>query len=103
MNTVTWTSLAELSFAEELAYIHKKWTTKEVTNFMNLVDNAIGMLAEGVIEGKVSKSTKLRSLLISKQTTMYFDFYEDTSTIELLLFWNNKYNPADLKRILKKC
>jgi len=98
---VIWTPTAELSYAKELEKISKKWTINEIVDFMDLVDNFVEKLESGIIQGKISQKTNLRSFVISKQTTLYFDVFEDTQTIELLLFWNNKDNPADLKYKLK--
>jgi len=67
---------------------------------MNLVDDFVKKLESGIIEGKISHKTNLRSFVISKQTTLYFDVFEDTQTIELLLFWNNNDNPKELKEFL---
>lgn len=97
---VIWTPTAELSYAKELDKISKKWSINEIINFMNLVDDFVKKLESGIIEGKVSQKTNLRSFVISKQTTLYFDVFEDTQTIELLLFWNNKDNPKELKEFL---
>lgn len=98
---VIWTPNAELSFAKELEYISKKWTMTEVINFMDIVDNFIEKLESGIIQGKISATTNMRSFVISKQTTLFFDVFDDTQTIELLLFWNNKENPKKLKKFLK--
>ncbi|MBC8753338.1 hypothetical protein H2O64_01565 [Kordia sp. YSTF-M3] len=97
---VIWTPTAELSYAKELDKINKKWSVNEIMDFMNLVDDFVKKLESGIIEGKVSQKTNLRSFVISKQTTLYFDVFEDTQTIELLLFWNNKDNPKELKEFL---
>jgi hypothetical protein len=75
---VIWTPTAELSFAKELDKISKKWSINEIIDFMNLVDDFVKKLESGIIEGKVSQKTNLRSFVISKQTTLYFDVFEDT-------------------------
>ncbi len=98
---IIWTPTAELSYAQELKNISKKWTITELINFMDLVDTFVKKLESGIIGGKISSSTNMRSFVISKQTTLFFDVYEDTQTIELLLFWNNKKNPKTLKKLLK--
>ncbi|EDP98458.1 hypothetical protein U8527_20870 [Kordia algicida OT-1] len=97
---VIWTPTAELSFVKELDKISKKWSINEIIDFINLVDDFVKKLELGLIEGKGSPKTNLRSFVISKQTTLYFDVFEDTQTIELLLFWNNKDNPKELKEFL---
>ena len=99
---VIWTPTAELSYSQELEEINKKWTMTEIINFIDLVDDFVKKLESGIIEGKVSKKSNLRSFVISKQTTLYFDYFEDSKKIELLLFWNNHKDPKSLKRILQK-
>ena len=98
---VIWTPSAELSYAKELEKISEKWTITEVINFMDLVDTSIEKLESGIIQGKISTKVNMRSFVISKQTTLYFDVFKDLKTIELLLFWNNKDNPKKLKKVLK--
>ncbi len=68
---------------------------------MDLVDDFVKKLESGIIEGKVSEKSNLRSFVISKQTILYFDYFEDIKTIELLLFWNNNDDPKVLKKLLK--
>jgi len=97
---VIWTPTAELSFARELERISKKWSNAEIVHFINIVDQFIHQLESGVIEGRVSKMTNLRSFVISKQTTLFFDYFEDEKTLELLLFWNNRVDPKKLKKFL---
>ena len=98
---VIWTPNAELSFANELEFISKKWTSREVFNFIDLVDDFVRKLEQGTIIGKVSNSTNIHSFVISKQTTLYFDVLENSKTIYLLLFWNNKQNPESLLKYIK--
>lgn len=98
---VIWTPSAELSFAKQLEDISNKWTSTEVINFMDSVDSIIEKLESGIIQGKISSQTNMRSFVISNQTTLFFDVFDDIQTVELLLFWNNKDNPKKLKRLLK--
>lgn len=98
---VIWTPNAELTFSKAIESISEKWTITEVVNFMDIVDNFIQKLESGIIQGKVSSKTNIRSFVISKQTTLFFDVFDDIQTIELLLFWNNKDNPKKLKKFLK--
>jgi len=99
---VIWTPSAELSYAEELKKISEKWTITEIINFMDLVDSFIDKLESGILQGKVSSKTNMRSFVISKQTTLYFDVFEDIQTIELLLFWSNNENPKKLKKRISR-
>lgn len=98
---VFWTDLAEESYSNELDFINTKWNLSEVVKFMDLVDEFVNKLELGIIVGKISKKTNIRSFVISKQTTLFFDVFEDSKEIELLLFWNNKGNPLELKKLLE--
>ena len=40
------------------------------------------------------------SIVISKQTTLYYNFNPLIKIIELHIFWNNSKNPADLAKLL---
>ncbi len=98
---IVWTEKAEFSYAKELENISKKWTNKEVVSFMNLVDEFIKKLETGLIEGKVSSKRNVRSFVVSKQTTLYFSVNKKEKVIDLILFWNNKFNPEKLKKALQ--
>ncbi|WP_299212973.1 hypothetical protein [uncultured Dokdonia sp.] len=98
---ILWTELADLSYQQELDFINVKFNIDEVIKFMDLVSAFINKLESGIVEGRISKTTNMRSFVISKQTTLFFDIYEDRMVIELLLFWNNQKDPENLKGILK--
>lgn len=95
--TVIWTKHAKFSFNEELEFIVKKWNEKEVEGFIQLVDDFIKKLKTGILQGKISPKTNIRSFVISKQTTLFFTINENSKTIVLLLFWNNLKDPKNLK------
>ncbi len=41
------------------------------------------------------------SLVISKQTTLFYDILENKSQIDLIAFWNNKQNPKYFDTYIK--
>lgn len=98
---VIWTPNAELSFTKELEFIDKKWSSNEVLNFIDLVDNFLLKLEKGIIQGKISKSSNIYSFVISKQTTIYFDVLKEFNTIQILLFWNNTQDPNKLVKYIR--
>ncbi|WP_127845958.1 hypothetical protein [Psychroflexus aestuariivivens] len=97
---INWTELADTSYNQELEFIYKKWNTKEVLKFMDLVDHCIINLRSGMVAGKNSQKTGFKSLVISKQTTLFYELLEDNYQINLLLFWNNKSDPKNLEQLL---
>lgn len=98
---VHWLTLAELTFLDEIDFILKKWNINEVEKFTLLVYDFIDTLSQNPSIGKYSSNRKIYSLVISKQTTLYYSVLEDINQIDLLLFWNNKQNPSHLKKLLR--
>ncbi|WP_240915481.1 hypothetical protein [Polaribacter sp. 20A6] len=101
MMEIIWGEKAKQSYFDELDRIYKLHSSKEVENFIILVDKIIYNLSTNLLQGKISKSTKINSFVISKQTTLYFDINKEKSRIELLLFWRNKEDPKKLSKLLK--
>lgn len=97
---IFWTDIARLTYENELEFIYTKWNRKEVIKFMDLVDDFVQKIESGFIVGKISKQKVIRSFVISKQTTVFYQVYEDKMEIELLLFWNNKTNPKELLKYI---
>ena len=100
--TILWTSYAKYSYFEELDFIASKWTSKEVNAFISLVNHFIENLSHGILQGKKYSSTNIHSLVISRQTTVFYRIYPDQNAIELLLFWNNQKDPTILKKTLQR-
>ena len=99
--SVTWTAYAKISYYEEIDFIDKKWTIKEVQDFIFLVEDFIERLSSGIEEGRVYPNNHIYSVVISKQTTVFFKKYPKDNTIVLLLFWNNQKDPETLKKLSK--
>jgi len=97
--TVEWTFLASESYFDELEFIYKKWNLQEVLKFEELVVSELKRLAKNPNIGKL-QTRKNYFLVISKQTTIIYRITEDVKSVELLLFWNNLKNPADLTKLL---
>jgi len=52
---VHWTSLAKLTYAEEIEFIFLKWNYKQVDDFLKLTDDFLGKLVLNPYIGKPSK------------------------------------------------
>lgn len=97
--TVEWTFLADNSYQEEIHFIYLKWNIKEALKFEELVANELERLCNNPSIGKLELD-KNYSLVISKQTTLFYKVIDEFKTIQLLLFWNNLKNPEDLSKFL---
>lgn len=97
---LTWESSALNTYFEEIDFVLLKWNTKEVEKFKNLVDENLERLVKNPEIGIFNFKYKIYSLVISKQTTLYYHFNSITNQIELIVFWNNLRNPDDLIKLL---
>lgn len=95
-----WHKNAEITLQEEASFIFKKWNEFEVEKFEYLVLENLDRLSINPEIGVYNKQLKVFYLVISKQTTIYYDFNKETKIIELYLFWNNLRNPNDLEKLL---
>ncbi|MBK5213063.1 MAG: type II toxin-antitoxin system RelE/ParE family toxin [Flavobacteriaceae bacterium] len=98
--TVFWTPLADITFEEEIDFILRKWNTKEAEKFIDLVDEFKKVLSSNPYMGKISEKGQVRMFVLSKQTTVFYEVFEDKKRIDLQLFWNNSKGPKELEKYL---
>ena len=98
---INWTSSANASFEDEIEFILSKWNLKEVEKFINLVDGFTKKLSDNPYIGKKSVKEDVRVFVLSKQTTVIYEVFEDLNRKDLQFFWNNKKKPKELKKYLK--
>ena len=101
MYSIIWSTLAEITFADEIEFIFEKWNQIEVDKFDNLVRENLNRLSKTPLIGNQKLKENVYVIVISKQTTLYYSFSEEVKTINLILFWNNKQNPKLLEKLLK--
>ena len=100
MFKINWESLAEITFEDEIDFIFQKWNQSEVDKFALLVSENLERLSKNATLGIYKSKYNCHSLVLSKQTTLYYKIIEDKSQIDLILFWNNQKKPADLMKLL---
>ena len=97
---VQWKPIATYTYFDEIDFILSKWNEIEVQKFEDLVYNFLETLSKTPEIGIYKSKYNCHSLVISKQTTLYYKIIEDKSQIDLILFWNNQKNPDDLIKLL---
>jgi plasmid stabilization system protein ParE len=100
MFEIHWSTVAEETFADEGYFILRKWNTDEVEKFSVLVYDFIDSLKKNPTIGVFILKYNVYSIVISKQTTLYYRILEDENKIDLVLFWNNKQDPKKLLKLL---
>ena len=101
MYSIIWSTMTEITFAEEIEFIFEKWNQVEVDKFDYLVRENLKRISKNPLIGNQKLNEQVYSLVISKQTTLYYSFSDNEKTINLILFWNNKQNPKLLNKFLK--
>ena len=95
---IFWQPKSKESYLNEIDFIFLKWNHKEVEKFILLVNNNLFRLSKnhqiGIPIGEVYR------LVISKQTTSFYQICHNKNQINLLYFWNNSKNPDDLTKLL---
>ena len=97
---VYWSVLSKESFNDEVDFIFLKWNLEEVLKFIKLVEISIKRLSERPEIGIYREDKKIFSIVISKQTTLYYRINKSQNQVELVLFWNNKKNPKQFPKLL---
>jgi hypothetical protein len=92
---VIWSPNASLTYYHILKYLDEKWTSKEVFAFVTRTEEAINHICENPLLFPYSKKSNTHKCVIVKQVSLFYETYGHT--INLLIFWDNRQDPAKLK------
>lgn len=82
-----------------LSYLVQHWSIRAKNDFLKKLDKAVFLLKKQPEIFPVSeKEIWLRKCVITKQTTLYFEF--DDNEVRILTFYDNRQNPEKLKKDL---
>ena len=70
--------------------------------FVKAVCKELSLRKSSVVVGKTYPNNNMHSVVISKQTTVFYRAFPKQNSIVLLLFWNNQKDPKTLKKLFKK-
>lgn len=86
---IVWSSLALQTYLNNIAYLEKAWTKKEVSNFINSADKKLELLRKFPGIGYSSKKHRfLKKTLIGKRVILIYRYKPIKNTIELIRFFN---------------
>ncbi|WP_366187368.1 type II toxin-antitoxin system RelE/ParE family toxin [Flavobacterium ovatum] len=87
MTTIYWSEPAKIDYWNNIEYLEKEWTTKEVYRFIDKVDELIDLLSKNNTTFKPTLHKNTFQVPVLKQITLYYRLH--SNKIELLRFWNN--------------
>jgi plasmid stabilization system protein ParE len=96
---VIWTRKALESYVNNINYLERVWTDKEVKVFTALVEKKIQLLSRQPEIGtsRNTKQLQVRHTVLHKRVSLIYRVKTQKKEIELLLFWNTYQHPSRLK------
>ncbi len=96
---IVYSSIAEKTLLQNIAYLEKEWTIKEVRNFLHKTQDVLDVLkTDPYIFSKWEHDTSVYKVLVVKQITLFYAV--EAQTVSILLFWNNYQDPSKLAYLL---
>ena len=95
---VNWTPNSLNSYFNIIDFLAINWTKKEINNFVSETEHTIELIKSNpFLFKKYSKFENVRKGYINKFISLYYRVSEVNKEVELLIFWDNRQNPNDLK------
>ncbi len=93
MYQVLWTPLAQSSYQEILDFVFEQWSIDVVTQLDDEVQKLLARLEKHQnICPPINENKNIRKCVVSKQTSLFYRIHENTQTIELIAFVDNRAN-----------
>lgn len=93
---IVWTPNARRTFFDILKYLSEKWTDREFVSFYREVEKMLKIIKQNPrIFPASQKEKNIRKALISKHTSLYYRINCGKDQLELLVFWDNRLDPAN--------
>ena len=100
VSEIIWSPLAIRTYGENIDYLEKSWTAKELESFIDLTAKKLKVLKQFPGTGYSSNQNRsLRKTLIGKRIMLIYRYKPRKSTIELVRFFNTWQNPEALKNL----
>lgn len=95
MLNIIWSEKAIDDVLNNIDYLEREWTEKEVKRFSDKTNEILHKLFKGNIRFKKSGYKDTLVVSIEKQINLFYK--KEGDNIILLRFWNNYQNPEKLK------
>lgn len=95
MTTITWSSEAEIDYAENIDYLLKEWTLQDAEEFVTRVEDVVSNLKSETVKYQPARFKGLNKCVVCKQITLYYK-EKSQEEIELVRFWNTYKDDKEL-------
>ena len=95
---IIWSEEAHKTFAQNLDYLKREWSDKEIENFTHALNQIIERIKNYPESFPSSqKEPLIRRAKINKYITLYFRYNSNNEQLHLITFWHSKQDPGRLK------
>ena len=95
MRRIIWNKVAKSDYFENIDYLLKNWSEKEVQKFIDEVRHIEFVLKKGNVDFQDINYRGVKRVVLRKQITLFYKI-NDIEEVEFLRFWNNH---KDIKRL----
>jgi len=93
--SVSWSPKARLTYYKILQYLTENWTFKELEAFIDRTEEVINHICDNPLLYPYSGKGGTHKCVVVKQVSLFYRV--KATTVELLIFWDNRQAPAKLK------
>ena len=91
---VIWSPKARITYYGILEYLIENWTFKELETFIDRTEEVISHIHNNHLLYPYSIESDTHKCVVVKQVSLFYRV--KTTYIELLVFWDNRQDPAKL-------
>lgn len=91
---IIWSPTAKFTYYEILEYLDENWTIKEVEAFIERTEEVLSHICDNPLLYPYSTENDTHKCVMVKQISLFYRV--KTNVIELLVFWDNRQNPAKI-------
>ena len=91
---VIWSPKAKLTYFSIIEYLDGNWTEKEIKSFVVRTEEIINHISQFPEHFPYTKANDTFKCVLIPQISLFYRLRQ--SQIELLIFWDNRQNPAKL-------
>ena len=94
VHKIVWSALAIKTYVDNIEYLEKEWTDKEVKNFIIAVQRKLLSLSlQPRIGAITSKRANLRKTIVNKRILLFYRYKPNKKEVELVRFFNTYQHP----------
>jgi plasmid stabilization system protein ParE len=91
---IVWSPTARLTYYKILEYLVENWTFNELEVFIDRTEEVISHICENPFLYPYSALSDTHKCVLVKQVSLFYRV--KSTTIELLVFWDNRQDPTKL-------